>query len=183
MADALDSDQLISLALLQTGATQSEEQIYSTICIGKIVSHVKMDDGRYNLILAGVCRARISEEMPLKKLYRMAKIELPQEVKVGSIEQERELRSRVVNLYRQQLSGKGKLPSEEIAKWLESDMPLGNLCDLVAFASSSNPMDHLRVLEAFDVAARAELLIELLSNQIQSPATLDEKFPPDFSVN
>jgi Lon protease-like protein len=185
MADALDSDQLISLALLQSPAgAESAESIFSTICIGKIVSHAKTDDGRYNLILAGLCRARVIEEMPRKRLYRMAKIELPAEVEVDSSEDERELRNQVVKLCRQQLAGAGRLPNEEISKWLESEIPLGSLCDLVTFVSSANPMDHLRVLEEFDIRARAELLIELLANQpVNPPAVRGDQFPPNFSAN
>lgn len=44
------------------------------VCVGQIVQHEKLDDGRYNIILQGVCRARIGEESEPSedRLYREA---------------------------------------------------------------------------------------------------------------
>ena len=51
------------------------------VCVGQIVQHEKLDDGRYNIILQGVCRARIVEESEPggdfggDRLYREALLE------------------------------------------------------------------------------------------------------------
>jgi len=47
------------------------------VCVGQIVQHEKLFDGRYNLLLQGVCRARIIEEMAPdgERLYRVAMLE------------------------------------------------------------------------------------------------------------
>lgn len=47
------------------------------VCIGQIVQHQRQDDGCYNLLVQGVCRARIVSEQPPEqgRLYRQVTIE------------------------------------------------------------------------------------------------------------
>lgn len=47
------------------------------VCITQIVQHEKLPDGRYNLLVQGVCRAKILKETPADKerLYRTAMLE------------------------------------------------------------------------------------------------------------
>src|SRR5262245_64124765 len=78
-ADALDSNRLIALVLLQPGHEQEYEgrpPVHAIACVGKVLGEQKLDDGRYNLLLRGVSRVRIVEEMPSEKLYRVARVEL-----------------------------------------------------------------------------------------------------------
>jgi Lon protease-like protein len=46
------------------------------VCIGQIVQHEKLPDGRYNLLVQGVCRAQIEREFPVEngRLYRLCKL-------------------------------------------------------------------------------------------------------------
>lgn len=46
------------------------------VCIGQIVQHERLPDGRYNLLLQGVCRAQIDRELPAStdRLYRVCKL-------------------------------------------------------------------------------------------------------------
>ncbi len=56
MRDALDSDQLIGMATLKPGWESSDARrpaIYPTLCVGKIVTHAELPDGRFNLLLCG----------------------------------------------------------------------------------------------------------------------------------
>lgn len=53
------------------------------VCVGQIMQHAKMPDGNYAIVLQGICRARIVEELPPglasetepKRLYRAAMLE------------------------------------------------------------------------------------------------------------
>jgi Lon protease-like protein len=183
MADALDSDQLISIALLRPPtSTDVLEPIFPTICIGKIVSHVKLDDGRFNLILAGVSRARVVEEMPFEKAYRLAKVDLPVEIPVRASDQEQTLREQIIKLFRRQLTRSASQSDQATADWLDLNLPLGHLCDLVAFASSTNPIEQLAVLEQWSILNRAELVIRMLTTRLEQPSS-NEPFPPGFSLN
>src|SRR5271166_2243600 len=82
-ADALKDDRLISPVLLQPGWEKHYEQtppLHPVACLGRIVAEEALGDGRYNLLLRGVRRVRILDELPITtKLYRSAKVELVQD--------------------------------------------------------------------------------------------------------
>jgi Lon protease-like protein len=75
---ALDSSGQIAMAKiagsLVTGPTPP---LRPAVCVGQIVQHEKLDDGRYNILLQGVCRARIieEEEPDESRMYRTAMLE------------------------------------------------------------------------------------------------------------
>src|SRR5436305_11828488 len=70
MADALEDDRLMALALLKAGWEEDYHKappIYPVVCLGRIFQEERLADGRYNLLLHGLCRARILEELPTGK--------------------------------------------------------------------------------------------------------------------
>src|SRR5436190_2850967 len=73
-ADALAGDGLIAIVALKEGAEEDAERpvIEEVACLGRIVWHEKLPDGRYNLRLRGLSRARIIQEVTTDKLYRTA---------------------------------------------------------------------------------------------------------------
>src|SRR3990172_7297859 len=76
---SLATDGLIAMALLEPGWEtdyESRPPIARYACLGKIVTHRRLKDGRYNLLLMGVGRIRIVEELPPLRSFRQAKVEL-----------------------------------------------------------------------------------------------------------
>ena len=81
ISDALDSSGQIAMAVFE-GARWKQEYhgrppVRPAVCLGQIMEHEKLDDGRYNLRVHGVCRARILYELPAREdvLYRAAMLE------------------------------------------------------------------------------------------------------------
>jgi hypothetical protein len=79
-SDALDASGLIAMAVYadRTGTESgSPPPLRRATCLGTIVRHETLPDGRFNLLLQGVCRARIIEEAERKpgRLYRSALLE------------------------------------------------------------------------------------------------------------
>src|SRR5262245_52740264 len=61
MADALADDRLITMALLRPGWEQDYHKsppLYPVACVGRIAQEQRLPDGRFNLLLQGLCRAR-----------------------------------------------------------------------------------------------------------------------------
>lgn len=52
-------------------------RVRPAVCLGQIVRHERLPDGRFNILLQGICRARIVEEQPpaADRLYRTATLE------------------------------------------------------------------------------------------------------------
>src|SRR5262245_9433360 len=76
---ALAGDHLISLVLLQPGWEADYEgkpALCEVACLGRIIRHERLEDGRFNLNLRGLRRARIVQEIDGGKLYRQASVEL-----------------------------------------------------------------------------------------------------------
>jgi len=79
LEEALVTDNLISMATLSRGWEsnyQGAPAIEPLVCIGKIIRHQATDDGRHNILLKGIARARIVKEMEQVELFRVADAEL-----------------------------------------------------------------------------------------------------------
>ncbi|MDX1345745.1 MAG: LON peptidase substrate-binding domain-containing protein [Sedimenticolaceae bacterium] len=70
---ALKADQLIGM--VQPRRHNQEERNYQTGCAGRIRQYRERKDGRLNVMLTGVCRYRIVEELPHKDGYNLARVE------------------------------------------------------------------------------------------------------------
>jgi Lon protease-like protein len=81
ISDALDGPGLIVMAVYagRAGGSDDEERpaIRPAVCIGHIAEHFKYPDGRYAVIMQGICRGRIVNEVvgSEDRLYREAMIE------------------------------------------------------------------------------------------------------------
>lgn len=159
MADALQGERLIAMALLRPGRQEDEEgspAIHEILGLGKIVEHSKLPDGRYNLVLYGLARVRLMKEVGFGA-YRTAQVEIlddaPPKAKSG------ERRRRILlELYTEAIKvlTKGGLPVPP------DDVPLGMLCDLLASLLVRDTNMKQRLLEELDVDARSDKLLERL---------------------
>lgn len=71
--DVLKTDQLIGI--VQRQDNNPESNIYYIGCAGRIRQYRERSDGRLNVMLTGVCRYKIVEELPPKNGYRIARID------------------------------------------------------------------------------------------------------------
>ena len=188
MADALEDDRLMALALLRPGWEEDYDKsppIYPAVCLGRITQEERLPDGRYNLLLQGLARARVVEEIPTPKLYRTARVELLPDAPVGSPHREKELARRLAECGLDFFAGR---PSarEQLRRLVEGGAPLGMLTDVFAFALPLAPEAKQELLGEPDVARRVDLLLEGLAGLGPAPAPASppgRKFPPDFSAN
>lgn len=186
-ADALAGNRQIALVLLHPGWETTYEgtpPIHEIACLGKIVAENRLDDGRFNILLRGVCRIRIDHETPQAKLYRLARVELLEDIFPAEGLAPRKLRKQLIRHVPAWFPAKGKV-LDEFKKLLRSDLPLGTLCDIVAFALPLDVAFKQQLLEELDVDTRARNLVDYLeTHEAPHPAeTVERKFPPEFSVN
>ena len=71
--DAMKEDRIIGM-IQPKNSTQSIPQLYNVGCAGKITSFNETEDGRYLIVLAGISRFKIVEELKIQKLYRKYKV-------------------------------------------------------------------------------------------------------------
>ena len=71
--DAMKEDKIIGL-IQPKNSTQSIPELYNVGCAGKITSFNETEDGRYLIVLSGISRFKIVEELKNQKLYRKYKV-------------------------------------------------------------------------------------------------------------
>jgi len=186
LADALDDDRLLALALLKPGWEEDYHKrppIHSVVCLGRIFKEERLIDGRYNLLLHGVCRARIIQELQTAKLYRSARVELLPDIEVvdatvaGSL---RERLGQVIDVcFATQVQALGQM-----RQLLQSQLPIGTLCDILAFALPLAVDFKQQLLEESDSERRTDRLLSHLDLTYPRPSnTTSRKWPPEFSRN
>ena len=189
--DALDDNGLIALCLLRPSAgfgANNVAPIFSEICIGKIIQEERFPDGRFNLLLQGVSRAKIIKEVNDGKLYRTAKVEILDDVPLASEENANRIRTkllkRMTKWFTQQPSAKAQLD-----RLVQSDLSLGNLCDVFSFALPLSVDLKILLLQLVNIEDRAMLLLEVIEQMTpeitkpQASPIASKKYPPDFSAN
>jgi len=76
-SEALEQDRAICTALLRPGWESDyygSPEVYSVGCVGKIVQHQKLPDGRYNIMLDGIAKVRIESSVRLTP-YRLVRVQ------------------------------------------------------------------------------------------------------------
>jgi ATP-dependent Lon protease len=190
--EALDSDGLIAMSVLAPGWEQNYEGrpgLLPHVCLGKVITHQRLDDGTYNLLLLGMRRARILCETPPERAFREAEVELLDDVYHPDGEAERpEIQAELTERFQEALPlAKNHANAGALGELLAAEAPLGVLTDLVSFALPLPTPLKIKLLAECDVDRRAQLLLEALANPSTAPSALaDEpsrRFPPRFSRN
>lgn len=184
-ADALEGDRLIAIVLLEPGWEGEYEgtpPICSVACLGRIIADKKLEDGRYNLLLRGLCRVRVFEELSEDGPYRMARVEVLSETDLTDPVEIEAIRVRLKRILSQWIDGDAL---DQLHQLLRSELPVGILCDIVAFALRLEPTFKQLLLEELDVGHRAGMLLDHLEAQSTETETPrgERKFPPEFSEN
>lgn len=177
--DALDSDGLIAMATFDGDAFMHDYEgtppIRPHVCVGYITHHERLYDGRYNMLLQGVARARVEEELDLHEDgYRRAMLRpTEQSVMEIDLESQREHLEALLNdKYLQQLGS-----IQNVGNWLSPDLPTPTVVDLAWHAASRDDEQRYDVLAEPDVFKRSEKLEHYLSQTRRTLAIADQMGP------
>ena len=69
LQDAMRTDQLIGMIQPRENAEQSD--LYDIGCAGRVIRYEETEDGRLQILLAGLCRFKIQAELPTTRGYRL----------------------------------------------------------------------------------------------------------------
>lgn len=184
--DALAHDKLIAMAVLAEGWEPDYEgrpALHPVACLGRIATHERLPDGRFNLLLLGLRRVKLVRELPPERLYREAESRLLEDDYPAAGEAaSAALRSRLLAAFRHKIEKLVK-GQAELEKLLNVDMLLGTLTDLVGYTLEFDVAFKAQLLSETNVNRRAEALIAQLEGAAHLKAAGRLKFPPDFSPN
>jgi len=188
-SDALASDRLITLIqpTPELIPTPRGPLLESVGCIGRIIQHERMDDGRFNILLVGIKRVRIVAEINSPgKLYREAEAELLSDTNFDAVTPEsfQEMVGRFATILNE--ADPNHPGDTEIRRILKTSRDPSMVSDLISQAITLPPSIKQMILGMTDVNFRVNYLTEIL--RLMTDPSLVEKsnestFPPKFSVN
>ena len=155
VADALKGDRLIGMVLLEPGYETEYEgrpPVYPVGSAGIIAEVEELPDGRYNILLRGLTKFRITGE-DQSRSYRLAHVEA---IPADLTDAERV----TLGDLREELSA--LLPSGLPGLQVPAGLPDEDLVNGIAQAIQIDPRDRLGLLEQPGPLARAQALIDLL---------------------
>jgi len=186
--DALNGKGEIGMILLKPdweSDYQGTPEIMTTGCVGKIERHSKLPEGKYNILLSGLYRFRILNEIG-GKVYRQAEVEFLKDLNDQDLTTKtspiKEQLIRVMQLYLKNLPGETKV---EQTLDLENCRKLAEFVDKLTHQFDLPPNKMQEFLEQQDVQKRANSLyslIEFKNQLIQISKNMKDK-KVDFSMN
>jgi len=161
---SLDSRGLIAMATFDGEAWKTDYEgtppLRPYVCVGYIVKHDRLDDGRYHLLLQGVCRARIINEVESTP-YRQAVLEPADTSHAMEIDLD-DHRQRIEDFLRHDTLKSLKIV-QTIHQWLTSEVPTTAVVDLTIMAICEETEQRYEMLAETDPVARATWLERLLA--------------------
>ena len=185
-ADALAGDRLVAMALLKPGWEKSyygRPAIEPVVCVGRILSHEKLPDGKYNFLLQGVQRARIvRESVDGDKPYRTAQLQPLEETPALEIDLEAE-RRRLHELFTATPLG-GVGAGRQFRQIVKTPLPTAAVADLAAFTFLEDVALKQALLEDVDVRRRVARTVGALQELVATlPQTIYAPSPGDPRLN
>ena len=72
--ESIKTDRMIGMVQPKNSKNSTKPDLYDVGCLGKITNFNETDDGRYVIVLNGIIRFNIEEELENKKLFREFKV-------------------------------------------------------------------------------------------------------------
>jgi hypothetical protein len=150
-------------------AAERPPRVARVIGVGVLARVEPLPDGRFNIVLRGVRRAVIEQELPAGEPYRLVRAAPldPAAPAGGAARKTADLKALV-------LAFSAALRNEEtrtLAQLAARAADPGDLADIVAGALLSTPRDRQAVLEAVEIEARLELALQAAAAALARTAT------------
>jgi len=165
LEDALASDRLIAMATLAGGVQFShtlQPAIHTTVCIGKIVSHVETEDGKHNVLLIGAKRATIRRELLTNRSFRIADVDVAHDYhSPADPSQYQDLKRNVLDAFAAVIPVNAMV-QQNLHELMAGQMGLGPITDIISFTLPLGTSAKLALLAEPDVCQRARQLTVFL---------------------
>jgi Lon protease-like protein len=183
VADALEGERLVGMIQplvprqdnwVEAAQASDDPELYSVGCVGRIDECEPQQDGRYLILLRGVCRFRVRTELPIHREYRR--------VQADSSEFQSDLGELQVDVNPARIMR--ALRAFGVANDLEFDfdllgsVPGISLLNGLSVALPFRPAEKQALLEAAGPAEREEMLLTLMGMGLEPLSTDDYYAPP-----
>ena len=162
---SMKTNRLIGMIQPKKSGQLKKPDLYKVGCAGKITSFNETDDGRYLIILNGVCRFKIMDEINSDNLFRECEVKYDDFLKDLN-EKSEEIKFSDLDLIFQNLKGLFKKQGYEI-NWKEIEkQSLDQTINTLSMASPFSLEEKQVLLESKDLTIRKDRLKEILNTYI-----------------
>jgi Lon protease-like protein len=165
--DAMAGDRLI--AMVQPKDHEEPPGLFEIGCIGRIGSCEELDDGRFNLVLEGLCRFRIAREAAVDTLYRQVDADRGGFADAEDAVLHLAQRAEVEREARRYADALGYMVEWAQVSRLDDEMLVNGIAQIAPLDVGSKQA----LLEATDLADRADLLVQFMQFQRMAPGGAD----------
>ncbi len=164
VAEALRGDRIVAIPSLfgKADAHALRPPLRAVCGAGVIETHDKYPDGHYDIVVRGLARVRLIEELPHSKLYREFRAELLEDRLppggAGALAGELEALRQIVYELSTKLPAESGAP--QLAEAVAQMKDPSAIVDLVAAATISDAEARQQVLEQIDVSKRLDVVLE-----------------------
>jgi hypothetical protein len=166
VADALAGDRIIGMSLLQPGYESDYEgrpAVYAVGCAGVVTHAEPLADGRYNIVLHGIEKYRITGE-DVSKPYRLAHVQAIPDMTSGddrlALRRQRQRLEAVLAAAVERSGSDPKFPPA---------IPDEDLVNALSQYLELQPIERQALLECDGIVERCRALIELLEMKTLAP--------------
>jgi Lon protease-like protein len=186
VADALTGERYIGLIQplvprqdnwVEAAEDPDTPELYSVGCLGRLDECEPQDDGRYLILLRGVCRFRVQKELALHRGYRRVTADY------SEFQRDLDELNVFINPVRlmRALRAFGEKHELEFDFELLSSVPGISLLNGLSVALPFRPAEKQALLEAADPGVREELLLTLMGMGIEQLSTDEYYSPPTLN--
>ena len=162
---SMKSNRIIGMIQPKKTGELKKPDLYKVGCAGKITSFNETDDGRYLIILNGICRFKIINEVNNYNLYRECEVKY-EDFSNDLIEKSNEIKFSDLKLIFQNLKSLFKRQGYEI-NWKEIEkQSLDQTINTLSMASPFSLEEKQVLLESSNLNMRKEKLEEILNTYI-----------------
>ncbi len=166
--DALAGDGLIGM--IQPKDNRDPPSLFAVGCLGRIASAEQLDDGRFNIVLEGLTRFRIASEAQVATPYRQVDAD-PAELNPEADPDPLGIAQRA------ELEQEARAYADSLGYWvdwtavsrLDDEMLVNGIAQIAPLDIGSKQA----LLEAADLATRADLLVQFMQFQRMAPGGAD----------
>jgi len=188
LRDAIEGDRLIAMALLEPGWEDDYEgrpPLAPVACLGRVLNWQLQPGNRYNVLLLGLRRVRVARELPPKRRFREAQVEIVEdEYPCATASRRPALQRDVIAAFEKMLPH--VKDSQELFHHLSVDtISLGALTDVISYALDLDVYTKQLLLAEENVDCRAKILLAHLKCAARETCqtSVAAGFPPGFSAN
>ena len=162
--DALAGSKLIAMTRIVEPASSATPEVYPIAGVGEIQSARELEDGRFLLLLRGVARVRITDELPTTEGYRRVRAEVLPDTGLEQPELARATAQQLLSLCDQ--IAETIEDGDELRELVRLGETLGARADLIAAALVQNADTRQSLLEMRDPGARLDVLLEHIAQKM-----------------